>query len=137
MNHYLIARVTFVKGFNTSKEYAFRLYDTNIRVGDYVLTDSANDFVVAKVVNIISPNNYFGVAATKDIICKVDFSAWNRRKENAAAINKLVTAMDKRVKENRNLSLYRELAKSDPELQNLINQYDNIVNGNPNGFNGF
>lgn len=131
MDHYLIAKVNFVKGFNKSKEYAFRLYDTNIRVGDYVLTDSANDFVVAKVVNIISPNKYFGVAATKDIICKVDFSAWNRRKESAT-INKLVTAMDKRVKENRNLCFYRELAKSDPELQHLIDRYDNIMNRNPN-----
>ena len=136
MENYLIAKVTFVNGFNTSKQYAFRLYDSSIHVGDYVLTDSANDFVVAKVVDVIIPSLYHGVEATKDIICKVDLTAWNRRKAervkqmaDKAKLDKLVSAMEQHVKDNDNLSLYRQLATNDPALQKMINEYDRIKSG--------
>lgn len=129
---YKIAQVRFVKGNNTTKEYAFRLYDPYIVAGDFVLTDSANNYVVAQVVEITDSYFYVGTQPTKDIICRVDFTEYNKRQRNRDKEKELLAAMENRVKENPNLTLYRAIAKNDPVMKSLLDNYDSIISGDEN-----
>ena len=79
--NYNVAMVKFVQGTNTTKEYAFALFDTDIQENNMVLCDTNNGYGVAKVIKIVPKNEYEGVSVTKEIICKVDFTEFEQRKE--------------------------------------------------------
>lgn len=48
---YKIALVNFLKGTNTTKDYAFALFDDSTNIDDCVLCDTNYGYQVAKVVN--------------------------------------------------------------------------------------
>lgn len=126
--NYRIAMVKFVQGTNTTKGYAFALFDEHIGVDDYVLCDTSNGYNVAKVTEIISKENYEGADVTKEIICGVDFSSFEQRKENREKAKKLKTEMDKKVKEMQEVTLYEMMAKSNPALAEMLEQYKALLN---------
>lgn len=127
VGNYKIAMVKFVQGTNTTKGYAFALYDNDITVGDLVLCDTSNGYNVAKVEEIISKSDYEGTTVTKEIICKVDFTNFENRKENRAKAVKLKVDMDKKIKEMQELTLYEMMAEKCPELKEMLDIYKDLV----------
>ena len=127
VGNYKIAMVKFVQGTNTTKGYAFALFDDNITVGDLVLCDTSNGYNVAKVEEIISKADYEGTTVTKEIICKVDFTDFENRKENRAKAVKLKVDMDKKIKEMQELTLYEMRAEKCPELKEMLDIYKGLV----------
>lgn len=125
--NYRIAMVKFVQGINTAKGYAFALFDEYVCVDDYVLCDTANGYGVAKVIEIITKDEYNGVDVTKEIICGLNFVDFEQRKKNREEAKKLKSEMDKKMKEMQELALYEVMAEKSPELKEMLEAYKGLV----------
>ena len=121
--NYNVAMVKFIQGYNTSKEYAFALFDNDTDVGDYILCDTSQGYNVGKVTKIIPQNEYSGCTVTKEIICKIDFTEFEKRKELRKQKEVLKKQMDKMVKDNQELFLYQALADKNPEMAAMLEAY--------------
>lgn len=127
VGNYRVAMVKFVQGTNTVKGYAFALYDNDITVGDLVLCDTSNGYNVAKVEEILSKSDYEGTTVTKEVICKVDFTNFENRKENRAKAIKIKAEMDKKIKEMQELTLFEMMAEKSPELKEMLEAYKGLL----------
>lgn len=123
--NYKVAMVKFISGNNTSKEYAFALFDENVKPNDFVLCDTSYGYNVAKVSSIIH-DHYDGLPVTKEIVCKVDFTDFNNRKEVRKQKEELKKKMDKMVKDNQELILYQAIADKNPEMASLLEMYKSL-----------
>ena len=123
-----VASVKFVEGTNTTKVYHFALYDHAVEVGDLALVKSNSgygsaNFGVVRVMGIEPAAEYTGSAPTAEIICKADFSAYEKRckmREDRAALKK---KMDKMVKDSQELLVYQTIANNNPEMAELLAAY--------------
>lgn len=121
--NYRVATVKFLQGMNTSKEYAFALFDNEVYPNDFVLCDTANGYSVARVSGIVHKNEWEGATVTKEIICKVDFSEFEARKELRKQKEVLKKQMDKMVADNQELILYQAIAEKNPEMAEMLKAY--------------
>ena len=121
-----IANVRFVDGYNSNKIFSFALFDDEVTEGDYVVCDTQNGYCVAEVVSIISADSY-GKNVTKEIVSKIDFSEFKRRKEIRAKKAELKKKLDKAVKENQDIFLYETVAKSNSVVAELLEQYKALL----------
>ena len=124
--NYSVALVKFLKGSNTTKKYAFALYGSEIKVGDLVVCDCSNHFCVAEVVDIVNKSDYTGIV-TSEIVCSVDFSNYEQRKENRKQMEILKKQMDEMVAKNQELILYQAIAEKSPEMAEMLAQYKALV----------
>ena len=126
--NYKAALVNFLKGTNTTKDYAFALFDTYpaANVGELVLCDTANGYQVAKIVNIVPKEEYSGVNVTKEIICKVDFSMFEKRIAERQRKKELKAKMDALVADDKEMMLYKVLAEKNPEMAAMLNEYTQL-----------
>lgn len=124
--NYRVALCKFLCGLNTTKYYAFALFDNTVVEEDYVLCDTANGYSVTQVKEIVDKNDYNGVAVTKEVVCKVDFTDFNNRIEARKAKEKIKKQMDKLVKQNQELVLYQMLAKENPEMAAMLEEYKKL-----------
>lgn len=127
MGNYKVAMVKFIQGTNTTKGYAFALFDDSIVENNLVLCDTAHGYNVARVVEII-PQSECETDVTKEIICKVDFSDYNIRKDNREKARQLRVEMEKKVKEMQELTLYEMMAEKSPELKEMLDNYKSLMN---------
>ena len=125
--NYRVAMVKFVQGTNTTKEYAFALFDEYISVDDCVLCDTSYGYSVGKVVEIINKDEYEGADVTKEIICFVNFADFEQRKKNREEAKKLKSEMDKKMKEMQELALYEMMAEKSPELKEMLDNYKALM----------
>lgn len=127
--NYHVAMVRFIQGTNTSKYYAFAMFEPeigNVTIGDKVLCDTAQGYNVAEVIDIMSKKEYYeahSTIVTKEIVCKVDFSAFNNRITVRRERQSLKAEMDKLVQENHDLILYQAIAEKNPAMAELLAQY--------------
>lgn len=124
--NYRVAMVKFISGSNTTKEYAFALFDNEVDLNDFVLCDTAYGYQVAKVVCITHKDAYDGCSVTKEIICKVNFNDYNHRKEVRKQKESLKKQMDKMVKDNQELILYQAIAEKNPDMAALLETYKSL-----------
>lgn len=125
--NYNIAIVNFLQGTNLTKKYSFALFDGSIQVNDYVLCDTAYGYNVAKVVDIAFKEEYEGEKVTKEIICKVDFTEFEKRKELRKRKESIKKQMDKMVKDNQELVLYQMLAEKNPDMALMLEEYKQLM----------
>lgn len=126
-----VASVKFVEGTNATEVYHFALYDRVVEVGDYALVKSNNGYGasnygvygVVKVVGIEAAAEYSGDVPTAEIICKVDLSAYEKRREVRANRTALKKKMDKMVKDSQELLVYQTIANTNPEMAELLAAY--------------
>lgn len=121
--NYRVALVKFIQGSNTYKEYAFALFNLDVNVDDFVLCDTSMGYNVAKVTKIVPQSEYSGCTVTKEIVCKIDFTEFESRKELRKQKDNLKKQMDKMVKDNQELFLYQALAEKNPEMAALLAAY--------------
>lgn len=121
-----VANVKFLDGYNGDKLYRFALFDDDVTEGDCVVCDTQNGYCVAEVVSIISADSY-GKNVTKEIVSKIDFSEFKRRKEIRAKKAELKKKLDKAVKENQDIFLYETVAKSNSVVAELLEQYKALL----------
>lgn len=126
--NYNVAMVNFLTGSNTSKKYAFALFDNEIVVGDFVLCDTSYGYQVTQVVEIIPYNEYSGINVSREVICKIDFTKFNRRKELRKQKESLKKQMDKMVADNQDLILYQAIADKNQDMAVLLEAYKALGN---------
>ena len=132
--NYEVAMVKFLYGVNTTKHYAFAMFEPEIGavvIGDKVLCDTAQGYNVAEVVDIMPKDVYseaHSTPVTKEIICKVDFTNFNNRIAVRKERQSLKAKMDKMVKENQDLVLYQAIANKNPHMAALLAQYKALGN---------
>ena len=125
--NYNVAMIKFLQGTNTTTKYAFALFDNEIICGDQVLCDTANGYGVGEVMDIIAQNEYQGTTVTKEVVCKVDFTAFEQRKENRVKAQKIQKEMDKKIKGIQEMMFYEMMAEKNPELKEMLEQYKTLI----------
>ena len=128
--NYEVALVKFVEGATTDKEYAFALFDNCASFGDAVLVDTANGYGVAIISNIFDKSDYEELGCsmpTREIICKIDFTAFDERKEKRIRAVKLKNEMDSLVKSLQEIAVFELLSEKSPELKTLLDEYKSIA----------
>lgn len=127
--NYNVAMVNFVQGVNTTKKYAFALFDELV-VGDFVLVDTSNGYSVATISEIFTKVDYEELGSplpTREVICKIDFTAFDERKERRAKAIKLKHEMDEIVKSLQEIAVFELLAEKSPELKSMLDEYKLMV----------
>lgn len=126
---YDVAVVKFVYGVNTTRGYSFALFDNDVNPGDIVLVDTVNGYSLAFVQDILSKDdaveNGYPIP-TKEVVCKVDFTTFNDRKEKREKAAKLKRDMEKKVKELQEIAVFEMLAEKNPELAEMLSEYKDL-----------
>ena len=108
---------------NTGKEYCFLSYE-DVTTGDVVVVDTAYGFQLATVTGLASriPSS-IPKGKMKEVMCKVDFSAYTERKEKAEKMKHLKAEMDKRIKKLEEDAVYEMMAEKDSVLKEMLDEF--------------
>lgn len=132
MEDFKVVKISFCEGLNTSSVYPYALVDDmELTVGDLVVVKPAHHpITLARVVgfeNEPSANDVHFAAQGREIINKVDTSAYEHRIKNRKRKAELKREMDKLVSENKELVLYAAVAKDNPAMAKLLEEYKSLV----------
>jgi len=125
--NFKVAGVKFLSGYNTSKEYDFALFDEDVQIGDTVVCDTVNGFTLGNVITINDKNETNTNKVSKEIVGKVDISAFQTRRDNRAKVSKLKNMMEKRVKELQDTTLFEMMAEKDDSLKEMLTEYKKLI----------
>lgn len=133
IGNYRVAKVRFLEGNNTHNTYNYALFDDEIQEGDYCVVKSANhglgiaviEEIIDNVDNISVTDNYGNI---REIVCKIDMSAFHKRINNRLRVSQLKEEMDKKVKELQGIALYKMMAENSPELKAMLSEYEELTN---------
>lgn len=133
IGNYRVAKVRFLEGSNTHNTYNYALFDDKIQQYDNCVVKSANhglgiaiiEEIIDDVDNISVTDNYGNI---REIVCKIDMSAFNKRIDDRQRASQLKKEMDKKVKELQGLALYKMMAENSPELKAMLNEYEELIN---------
>lgn len=132
LGNFKVAGVKFLSGYNTSKEYDFALYDENIFIGDIVVCDTINGLTLGKITSISNKDDKPNNKVSKEIVCKVDMTDFNNRKEKKIRMKELKNKMDAQVKKLQESAVYEMLADKDDKLKSMLQEYKLLKNSNAN-----
>jgi len=126
-NDYAVAEIQFLEGSNSDKKYPYALYDPGVAVGDLVVVKTGHHGLAVAKVASISECSSQKVQCGREIICVVDMTAYNERKEKAKAIADLKSRMDMKVQQLQQTALYELLAEKDPELACMLQELKGLL----------
>lgn len=124
---FLVAGIKFQDGTNTDKEYFYALYDESIGVDDLVVVKTGHHGLALAKVSSIGKYEANVVQCGREIVTKVDMSAYEERVNKRESIKKLKMEMDKKVKELQAVAIYELLAKEDETLATLLKEYKSLI----------
>lgn len=133
IGNYRVAKVRFLEGSNTYNTYNYALFDDEIQQYDNCVVKSANhgfgiaviEEIIDDVDNISVTDNYGNI---REIVCKIDMSAFNKRIDDRLRASQLKKEMDKKVQELQGLALYKIMAENSPELKAMLSEYEELTN---------
>lgn len=107
-------------------KYVFVGYE-DYHCGDCVITDTRNGFVIGRIIGEIDkpPRNLSG-RVMKEIVCKVDFKAFYKRKEVEEKRKEIERKLKERAKYLQGVALWEMLAKEDESMKELLDQYKGL-----------
>lgn len=124
-NYINVARVQFLSDGSPSN-YKYVNFDPELQVGDTCIAKyNGSAYGVAKVVEILDDTD---VKTDREIVAKVDMSAYNQRVTNRAKAAELKAKMEERAKQLQDIALYQLLAKDDSTMMDLLKEYQAINN---------
>ena len=127
--NYITANIRFLDGTNRNTTYAYALYDEDIAAGDTVVVKTGHHgYAVAQVVEV-APEIAEAVKFGREIVSRVDFSAFEARKAKAKRMAELKRTMDEKVRELQATALYEMLAEKDSGLKEMLAEYKNLQGG--------
>lgn len=128
LGNYKIALIKFLDGTNTDHVYPYALYE-DLQVDDFVVVQTGHHgLAIAQIAAIETEESNIGgrVECGREVVAKVDFTAFNERKEKAKRLAQLKKDMDKKVKELQSIALYEMLADKDPALKELLDEFKTL-----------
>lgn len=118
---------------HTTNTYNYALFDDEIQQYDNCVVKSANHgFGIASIEEII--DNIDNISVTdnngniREIVCKIDMSAFHKRIDDRRRALQLKKEMDKKVQELQGLALYKIMAENSPELKAMLSEYEELTN---------
>lgn len=124
-NYLNIAKVQFVDGNNTNT-YDYANFEVYLSKGDLCVVKSAHHGLgIARVVEIVERND---IETQREVVAKVDTYDYDRRVENRAKAAELKAKMKERAKQLQDIALYQMLAKDDPDMLKLLEEYQALPN---------
>lgn len=112
----------FGNGDFDSKDYHYYTIDESIEVGDLVVVETRFGYKIAKVseIDVISSK------ASSYVVQKIDTSAFEAEKKRIEKLAEIEKQMEERYAKAAKLDKYKEAAKSDSELAELLDQYHSL-----------
>lgn len=109
--------------------YYYALYDENIVAGDSILVSGACDKVVTveEVLTLEEAKSLLKKDITAEVKCKVDLSDYKERVQNRVKAAELRKEMDKKIAEMDELNKYVMYAERNPELAEMLKEYQTLV----------
>lgn len=124
--NYRIAEVQFLEGSNTNQKYNYACYDHSVVEGDICVVKTAHHGLsIAKVAGFITSDEEL----TREIVCKADFTEYNKRVEARKRMGELKDLMNARAKQLQDIALFRTLAGNDAEMAKMLSEYEQLVKG--------
>ena len=124
--NYINVEVAFLD--NPTTTYPYALYDPKVEVNDIVVVNTGHHgFALAKVVCFPCYEDRREVQFGREVVSRVDFSEFSARAEARKRASELKREMDKRMKESQELALYEMLAKEDPTLKTMLDEYKALM----------
>ena len=108
--------------------FEFALYDTTITEGDFCVAKSKTH--AFDIVRILGLREKSDEAITREIVCKIDFSAYAKRLDDRKRRDELRKAMAKKAAQLQEIAMYQMLAESDPVMAALLKEYKELTDGN-------
>lgn len=125
--NFVVAGIKFLDGTNADREYAYALYDEAIKVGDIVAVKTGHHgFALAKIASI-GTFPHTAVQCGREVIDRVDFTAYTERKEKAKRVRALKVEMDEKVRQLQQTAIYELLAEKDPTLKAMLEEYKSLI----------
>lgn len=123
--NYVVAKIQFL---NDVPVYPYALYDSDVRVGDTVVVQTGHHgFSLAQVDSIdTDPNAKKEVKCGRQVVCKVDFSAYNARQDALRRAEELKRSMDAMLKETQAMAIYEMFAEKNPNLKAMLNEFKTL-----------
>lgn len=119
-----VALVVFENEQGTSKAYEYACFEEDIAIGDHVVCKSKHHGLgVGKVQDVKLKTES---KLVREIVCKIDMSAYEKRISDRARKAELKQQMDERVKLLQNNAIYELLSKEDDVLFELLKEYKGL-----------
>ena len=123
INYYNIAKIKYLNN-SLPMEYDYANFDPTLKKGDLCVVKSLNhDLGLARVVDIIEQND---IKTAREIVAKVDTQDYDFRVATRKDAAELKAKMEARAKQLQDIALYQMLAKDDPDMQDLLDRYQNL-----------
>lgn len=119
-------------------EFWFRYYESdtnvpidNIGVGDWVVVKSRNGLGVARVLkkakdlDTVRMQGFKG-NVVKQVIAVIDISKCDKRESDRAKLEDIEKKLEQKAKNAERLTMYRLLAKDNPEFSALLAEYESV-----------
>lgn len=126
---FIVATIKFLEGSNTNVGYAYALYDDSIVAGDVVVVNTGHHGMAVAKISALDEKRKSEVKFGREVVCKVDLSAFNERKERAARIAALEREMKAKASEVQATAIYEMLAEKSPELKAMLDEYKKLTEG--------
>lgn len=128
--NYRVANVQFIEGNNLELKYRYACYDPSIVEGDICVVKSAHHGLgIAKVAYFVDTTEEL----TREIVCKCDFSDYNKRVENRKRMAELKDLMNARAKQLQDIALFQMLSEKDSDMASMLAEYQKLMGGEADG----
>lgn len=122
-NYHNAVKIRFLDDHYDCK-YIYANFDIGVEVGDLVVVKPAHhEMALARVVEVIDKNDF---ETNREVVVKVDTFMYDDRVANRSKAAELKTKMQERAKQLQDIALYQMLAKDDPAMMELLNEYQAI-----------
>lgn len=122
-NYLNLARVSYV---NESDKcwYQYANFEPDLEAGDLCVVNTEKDQLkVAKVIEIVDQQD---LVMTREVVAKVYTDGYNTRVECRTKAAELKSKMEARAKQLQDIALYQMLAKDDPDMAALLQEYQGL-----------
>lgn len=121
--------VSFVQQDGSSagnKDYAY-FTDLDLVKGDVVVVQARDFCGLARVVKTTGLIRVERDAATRWVICKVDFDSVSAKEEKMRVVQEIKGMLQEYKEKFEEEQIYRLLAKDDPKIAALLTEYDKLM----------
>lgn len=95
-------------------------FEPDLKLGDLVVIKQTYGMAVAIVEEILEGDNF---TVQREVVTKVDTEAFNNRVSIREKAAELKAKMEERAKQLQDVALYKMLAENDPDMKELLNEY--------------
>ena len=116
--------INFISGSNTDVTYTYAAYE-DYAEGDYVVGHTGHHgMAIARVKAMGTEDDK--VEYGREIICKIDMTAYNDRKARAKRKAEIKSKMEAKVKELQETAIFEMLAKEDAGLAEMLKEFKEL-----------